>query len=179
MYYKWYTGTKSKQACIMQVFLTFAEVKYFKHSASCSKMLFTGLAPKKMFCISPSPQFLLPSQPSLPLPSLPVLSLSLISDPFFMHYSITLNSHLQCITSSRLSQTHFALLSPFFSHFAFALLHWIMTLFATSTFHSFINSLSLFWSRLPPLSVSSPHVFFAIYFDILCISHCLSVTSSF
>lgn len=161
----------------MQVFLTLAEVKYFKHSASCSKMLFTGLAPKKMFCISPSPQFLLPSQPSLP--SLPVLSLSLISDPFFMHYSITLNSHLQCITSSRLSQTHFALLSPFFSHFAFALLHWIMTLFATSTFHSFINSLSLFWSRLPPLSVSSPHVFFAIYFDILCISHCLSVTSSF
>lgn len=120
-----------------------------------------------------------PAFSAIPPPSLPVLSLSLISDPFFMHYSITLNSHLQCITSSRLSQTHFAVLSPFFSHFAFALLHCIMTLFTTSTFHSFINSLSLFWSRLPPLSVSSPHVFFPIYFDILCISHCLSVPSSF
>lgn len=55
---------------------------------------------------------------SHPFPlSLSVLSLSLISDPFFMHYSITLNSHLQCITSSHLSQTHFVLLSPSFSHF--------------------------------------------------------------
>lgn len=35
------------------------------------------------------------------------LSLSLISDPFFMHYSITPSS--QCITSARLSQTHFVL----------------------------------------------------------------------
>lgn len=55
---------------------------------------------------------LLSSSLSSPFPlSLSVLSLSLISDPFFMHYSITLNSHLKCITSSRLSQTHFVLLS--------------------------------------------------------------------
>lgn len=60
-----------------------------------------------------------PAFSAVPSPlSLYVLSLSLISDPFFMHYSITLNSHLQCITSSRLSQTHFILLSPSFSHFA-------------------------------------------------------------
>lgn len=62
-----------------------------------------------------------PAFPAFPSPlsfPLSVLSLSLISDPFFMHYSITLNSHLQCITSSRLSQTHFVLLSLSFSHFA-------------------------------------------------------------
>lgn len=56
--------------------------------------------------------FLVTSFP--PPPLLPhsrfILSLSFNSDPFFMHYSITPSS--QCITSSRLSQTHFVLSPP-------------------------------------------------------------------
>lgn len=81
----------------------------------------SDLQHQNLSCIS-SPQFLLLPLTSLP-PSLSVLSLFFISDPFFMHYSITLNSHLQCITSSHLSQTHF-LSSSFslFSHFASLLL---------------------------------------------------------
>lgn len=71
---------------------------------SCVFSLFSSVPPA--FSAIPSPS------------SLSLLSLSLISDPFFMHYSITLNSHLQCITSSHLSQTHFILPSPSFSHFA-------------------------------------------------------------
>lgn len=69
-------------------------------------------------CSSSSPQFLPRSHPSLPPSHSPFLVFPSFSDPFFMHYSITLSPHLHCITSSHLSQTHFILLSPSFSHFA-------------------------------------------------------------
>lgn len=173
MYYRWRLHTKSRRACMMQVFFTLTEVKCFKYSASCSGILFTKSTVKKMFCsikkklfscISSSPQFLLLSLPSLP-PSLLVLSLSLISDPFFMHYSITLNSHLQNISSSHLSQTHFVLFSPSFSHFApllpaLALLQCIMTLFLYfSPSPPLLSLCSLLWLHHPILRVSFTLIF--------------------
>lgn len=121
---------------------------------SCVFSLFSSVPPA--FSAIPSPS------------SLSLLSLSLISDPFFMHYSITLNSHLQCITSSHLSQTHFILPSPSFSHFAslppsLALLQCVITLSSTSLLRPlFIISLSFLRSRhlmlisrvsFPPLSL--------------------------
>ena len=89
-----------------------------------------------------------------------------ISDPFFMHYSITLNSHLQCITSSRLPQTHFpsasfslsVTLPPFFlppSLSSIASRHFSLL----PCFTPFIIPLSLLWSRHLILNVSPSHIF--------------------
>lgn len=154
----WMVHTDKKSASLHYAsFLTLTEVKCFRYSASCCEMLFADWAVKEMVCsiktffscisfLLTSSRFL--SQPFPP--SLSVLSLSLISDPFFMHYSITLKSHLQCITSSHLSQTHFVLLSPSFSHFdsLLALPQYIMTLSYNSPLHCLLLSLCLFFSHV-------------------------------
>lgn len=140
-----------------------------KHSAWSSWIVFTKSTVTKMFCsiktfflISSSPRLLLLS--AIPPPHSPFCP-SLISDPFFMHYSITFDSHLKCITSSRLSQTHFVLLSPSFNHFAllvhfFALLQWIITL----SLYFLPSPPSLIISLFPSLVTSSYtlHFFFPL-----------------
>lgn len=87
------------------------------------------------------------------------LSLSLISDPFFMHYSITPSS--QCITSACLSQIHFVLFlllpsslcSPPTRNSTFLPLYTFFTRFIISLFPSLVTSLytlpSSVWSALP------------------------------
>lgn len=106
-----------KKSCVMQVFWPWqrSRVSNTLHHAE-GLYLQSRLSRKCFVAPKPFPPFpLLPSSSCFlgrPFPlSLFVLGLSLISDPFFMHYSITLNSHLQCTTSSHLSQSfHFSFL---------------------------------------------------------------------
>lgn len=113
---------------VLFFFLSLTVAKCFIYFASLSKILFTDQAG----CFFLEFHLLLDSPPAFaavpPLPTLYVLHLSLISDPFFMHYSITLNFHLQCITPS---QTHFLPpFGPFLLHFFHFLHPFIIPLFS-------------------------------------------------
>lgn len=89
------------------------------------------------------------SQPP-PSLSLSVLSLSLISDPFFMHYSITLSPIYSALLLSIFKKTHF--LSPFSSSLSFLALFWCTVTFLSAFLLNLLLSLYLSYGHVtsPP-----------------------------